>query len=107
MWDPGADYLGDEHLEFHRVAVNEPQIERWNLPTRPTKTAGNRHAADWPDGRGSVELDAVPPNKLRGLVRLVIGNHVDQRQLADLRTIEAEEREQLKLFGQTLPGRAS
>jgi hypothetical protein len=33
-----------------------------------------------------------------------IGNHVDQRKLAALRQIEAEEREQLKLFGQSLGG---
>lgn len=45
-----------------RLAVNSEQIERWNLPTRPTKSTDARadrfrraYSTD------SVELDAIPP----------------------------------------------
>ena len=101
----GADYLGFEHLEFYRVAVLPTQIRSWSLPTRPTKLDGNRHAKGWGD-RESVELDAIPAGKLRDLARLMIGNHIDQRQLAALRAIEAEEREQLRIFGDRVAGGA-
>jgi hypothetical protein len=91
-----------EMLVFERMAVNEGQIEHWQLPTRPTKTTGNKHAKGWPDGRPSVELDALPASELRALVRLCIEQHVDQDQLDRLRLIEAEEREQLRVFGERL-----
>jgi hypothetical protein len=105
MWDEG-DRLGEEHLEFHRVAVTPTQIEQWNLPTRPTKLDGNRHAKGWAADQESVELDAIPPRQLRDLARLMIGNHIDQRQLAALRQIEAEERRQLRIFGDVIAGAA-
>jgi hypothetical protein len=89
-----------EMLVFERTAVNEGQIHQWELPTRPTKRAGNSHAKDWPDGRPSVELDALPPSELRALVRLCIEQHVDPAHLERLRAVEAAEREQLALFGQ-------
>lgn len=91
-------------LIFDRVAVTEGQVKHWELPTRPTKTKGNSHANGWPDGRPSVELDAIPPSELRALAQLFIEQHVDRDQLDHLRTVEAEEREQLKLFGQQVAG---
>jgi hypothetical protein len=91
-----------EMLVFERVAVTESQIADWDLPARPTKTKGNAHAKDWPDGRPSVELDAIPPDELRYLVQLCIEQHVDQDQLEHLRTVEAAEREQLQIFGKTI-----
>jgi hypothetical protein len=89
-----------ELLVFRRVAVNEHHIEHLQLPTRPTKTTGNRHAKKWQDGRPSVELDAIPPKILRRMVRNCIEQHVDRGQLERLRAVEAEEREQIRIFGQ-------
>jgi hypothetical protein len=89
-------------LVFERVAVNEGQIRHWELPTRPTKRDGNKHANGWPDGRPSVELDAIPPSELRALVRLCIERHVDPHQLVRLQTVEEEERRQLRIFGQQI-----
>jgi hypothetical protein len=83
---------------FNRVAINDSQIEHWNLPTRPTKTTGNRHAKGWKSERPSVELDALPPSELRALARDCIETHVDLDRLARLRQIEDEERGQLMLF---------
>jgi hypothetical protein len=50
-----------------RIALTEEQIVRYNLPTRPTKREGNTHASNF-DGDG-VELDALPPQVLRDMVR--------------------------------------
>ena len=73
----------DQHLFFKRVAVTEEQIKAWRLPSRPTKLAGNSHAKGWPDGRPSVELDAIPPRGLRALARRCIDQHIDQRADSD------------------------
>ena len=93
-----------DHLRFERVAVTERQVEALRLPSRPTKLAGNQHAAGWPDGRPSVELDAIPPHVLRALARGCIEGHLDPDHLERVRRIEAEERQQLHLFGQGLAG---
>jgi len=91
QWDDGW-------LTFERTAIQEHQIALLGLPTRPAKPTAM--SADWPADRPCVELDAIPPHMLRGLVRAVIEQHVDQEQLEHLRTIEAAERDQLAIFGQ-------
>jgi hypothetical protein len=88
------EFAADEYIvEFKRVAVTERQIGDLDLPTRPTKRTDTR-AKDWHGG--SVELDAIPPDDLRDLVRGCIEQHVDRDQLALLKTIESEEREVLE-----------
>jgi hypothetical protein len=94
----------DDWLVFERVAVLPWQIKQWDLPSRPTKRDGNRHAKNF-DG-DSVELDSVPPNQLRYLVRDHIERHVDKRQLAILRIAEDSERELLSQWARNLPGAA-
>ena len=77
-WDPSgvdaADNIRDRLREmapeaditFERVAVTPAQIEALDLPTRPTKSTDSR-SKKWTGG-DSVELDALPPDYLRGLV---------------------------------------
>jgi hypothetical protein len=84
-------------ITVERLAVSRDQIERWNLPTRPTKTTDTRarkfrsiHGTD------SVELDAIPPDELRTLVRDVIEGHMDPWRLEQLRLAERSERETLR-----------
>lgn len=86
---------GNIHLE--RVAVTRQQAQTLKLPTRPTKRDGNRHAAGF-EGE-SVEVDAMPPDLLRDLVRIAVEAHMDRDQLAILRAAESSEREQLRMFG--------
>jgi hypothetical protein len=54
-------------IHFKRIAVTPQQIEKWNLPTRPTKTSDSR-ARNFVDEDGeqrpSVELDAIEPRRL-------------------------------------------
>jgi hypothetical protein len=95
------DDFTDGLVEFERIAVTVGQIERWQLPSRPTKKTDTRAKSF--DG-DSVELDAIPAPELRELVRDVIGRHVDQHQLEVLRTAEAEERRVLGQMAATFNG---
>jgi hypothetical protein len=81
----------DEHSEiyFKVMAVTPSQIEELKLETRPTKKTDTRSQNF--DGQ-SVELDAIPPNTLRQMVRECIEQHIDRRRLSLLQGIEEEER---------------
>ena len=92
---PGAE------INFERVAVTREQVERWNLPTRPTKMTDTR--AKKFVGT-SVELDAIPAHQLRQIVHECILRHVDQQQLNLLRAAEESERELLKKWAATYSG---
>jgi hypothetical protein len=63
------------------------------LPTRPIKASDSR-SKGFSDI--SVELDAIPPDRLRELVTIAIDRHLPARQLQILKIAEAEER---KLIG--------
>jgi hypothetical protein len=96
-------YAAGAEIHFERPAVTREQVERWNLPTRPTKTADTR--AKKFVGT-SVELDAIPAATLRGLVKETIERHIDKQQLQLLRIAEASERELLTKWAGTLWGAA-
>jgi hypothetical protein len=75
---------------IERVALTEAHIAEFNLPTRPTKREGNRHANKFEGD--SVELDALPASELRSMVREVIERHISRHQLAILRVSEESDR---------------
>jgi hypothetical protein len=79
-------------IVFERIAVTPQQIESLMLPTRPTKRSDTR-ARNF--GDISVELDAIEPDTLRGLVREAIERHLPYEQYEILRTAEASERKML------------
>lgn len=79
-------------LKFTRIAVTPKQIERYSLPTRPTKRTDTRAASF--DGE-SVEVDAIPPNELRAIVRRSIEKHIDKDALAMTRELEQNDRDLL------------
>jgi hypothetical protein len=79
-----------------RVALTEEQIAEFDLPTRPTKRDGNRHANKFEGD--SVELDALPADELRRMVRECIEQHISQQALETLRVTEASERSALKIW---------
>jgi hypothetical protein len=78
---------------FERVALTEEHITEFDLPTRPTKREGNRHANKFEGD--SVELDALPASELRELVRGCIKPHISEHELETLRATEESERELL------------
>jgi hypothetical protein len=88
----------DIKVYFHNLAVTQSQVERWNLPTREPK---RKSAADkkWPHDF-CCELDAIPADQLRDLVRDAIEQHLPRWQL-DIQKVadESERNEWLKAFG--------
>jgi hypothetical protein len=69
-------------------------------PTKQTDTRAKKFAGT------SVELDAIPADKLRQLVRECIERHVDQEQLKVLKVAEESERELLKKWAGAYGGRS-
>jgi hypothetical protein len=82
----------DAEIHFERLAVDRPQIWAWNLPTRPTKTSDTRSKNF---GDISVELDAIRPDQLRGLVQGAIERHLPPQQFSILKIAEESERQLL------------
>jgi hypothetical protein len=76
------------------LAVRAEQIMAWKLPTRPAKQS-DPEAKKWGD-RPAVELDAIPPDRLKNLVEDAILENVDPVQWEIERTIEAEELDGLR-----------
>ena len=88
-------------ITVKRLAVNRAQIERWSLRTRPTRV-GDLRASKFRRAYGTdpVELDAIPPDALRGLVTETIESHMDPQRLEQPRMVEREERERFqRAFG--------
>jgi hypothetical protein len=86
------------HIE--RIALTPEQIDEFNLPTRPTKRAGNKHAYKFEGD--SVELDALPAAELRKLVRECIERHISPVSLEILQAAEESERRMLRAFAKDL-----
>jgi hypothetical protein len=93
------EFAPDAEIHFQRVAVTAAQIEEWSLPTRPTKQTDSRSKGF--EGE-SVEVDAIPPDDLRNLVRQCIEQHVDAQALAVMQTAEQSEREILEKMARTI-----
>jgi hypothetical protein len=81
---------------FRQIAVTEGQIRRWRLPTREPKR-NSPNDKKWPY-TFACELDAIPADDLRALVRDHIERHLPRRQFEVLKAAEASERELLKAF---------
>lgn len=86
-------YAPETPIYVERLAVTEQQIFDWNLPTRPAKRS-DPEAAKWGD-KPAVELDAIDPVRLTGLVEEAITAHVDENAWEVEQQIEQEEREGL------------
>src|SRR5262249_12778932 len=80
-------------IDFQTVAVTERQITEWSLPSHPAKKTDSRHARYRIDH--AVELEAIPPDRLRSVVRDCISRHLDPAALRRLEEVEAAERETL------------
>ncbi len=117
-WDPGGlrifdrikqeltDFVGDAaDLHVRRLALTPYQVELYNLPTRPGKEKDpNAAAFKSKYGDRCVELDALPPNTMRGLVREKLESHMDSETLRGLKLAEDHEREGLRGIQDLLGG---
>jgi hypothetical protein len=75
-------------ITFERLAVTPSQIDQWRLPSRPTKATDTRSKGF---GAISVELDAIPPDYLRDIVKLAIEDHLPPEQYEILKVAEQSE----------------
>ncbi len=90
-------------IHFERLAVTPTQIAAWRLPRRPTKASDTRAAKF--DSTVSVELDAIPPDRLRALVENAIKAHLPEHQFEVLKAAEESERSILRQMIANLPPR--
>jgi hypothetical protein len=81
------DYSEGAPIDISLLAVTDEQITEWNLPTRPAKENADEIA---------VELDAIPPDKLTGLVEDAIIDLIDADAWQKEEAVEASERELLE-----------
>ena len=88
------EFAPDADITFTRLAVTEKQIEKWSLPTRPTKRSGSRAARF--GSPISVELDAIDPRRLRSVVERAINRHMPKKRYGELMAQEEREREQIR-----------
>jgi methylphosphotriester-DNA--protein-cysteine methyltransferase len=106
-WDPSGqdaarhieetlrDLAPTAEIHFKRIAVVPTQISYYDLPGRPTKKTDTR-SKNWHGD--SVELDAINPNVLRGLVEQVLEEHLPDEEFAVLKAAEKSERELLRAW---------
>jgi hypothetical protein len=82
-------HLGDDFpLEFVRIAINEDQIDEYDLPTKPRK-AGDKRSRQV---AATVEAEAMPAAILRGLLRDAIEAFLPPRALEVAKVAEENER---------------
>ena len=84
------DFLAawDGELTFHRLAVNDDQIDRMGLPTRPPKGSDTRS----PEVTRAVEAEAIPAPAMRGIVSSSLQELIPERVLTVQRLVEKQER---------------
>jgi len=91
--------LHTDGVAVARVALNPAQIAAYQLPTRPGKTSDSQHAkfaAEY--GDESVEVDALPPDVLTGIVQDEIVSMIDAPEWDAAGKAEELERQSLEDF---------
>lgn len=93
-------------ITFYRLGVNHRQIAELELPTRETKRTDSRvrlFEAEFGVGAPSCELDAMPPDVLRELVRDAIEAHLPDGWLDQIENEEDIARQTLARITNILP----
>ena len=81
-------------VQFERIAINESQIQQYDLPTKPRKASETRV----PGILETVEAEALPAPILRSLVRDAIERHLEPDALNYAQRMEEEGRAFLSTF---------
>lgn len=97
-----AHLHSDVVLNFHRIAITEDQIERYDLPTKPRKT-GDKRALHV---KSTVEAEAMPAHILRTMLREAIERYLPDGALEAARIAEQSEQEGLRILADALEVRA-
>lgn len=89
----------EDQVEFHRVALNMDQVQRWNPPPNPMKEKDSRSGAYKKKfGRLSWELDAVEVTTLADLLETQIWNLIDSDTWNQVMAEEKKMKNALKAF---------
>jgi hypothetical protein len=80
-------------IELQIIAVTPEDIEEFDLPTRPTKRTDTRSSTF---GAESVELDAIEPDTLRGMVNDVLESCFPSGAIEAMGAQQEAEREQIR-----------
>ena len=85
-----ARYAMTAGVSLTRLAVTEEQIAAMSLPLRPTKTTDSRARSF---RGGSVEVEAIPPDTLRAMVKDAITSCIDPQAWAVETAVEESHRD--------------
>lgn len=86
-------------IEWERLAINDDQFDRADLlgfPVKPTVQRKTRDQYIAMYGNRCVEIDALPANEIRELVRNTIESHIDQAEWHRLQKTEQLERQSIR-----------
>lgn len=85
-----------ERINFQRIALTPQQIADYNLPQDPAKQSDPSYKSFIAEyGDNVVELDSLPPDALRDLIRNCIEVNIDNAVLAQVQ--ETEQKEKIRL----------
>jgi hypothetical protein len=66
-------------VEVERMALTREQIDKYQLPPQPAKQSDSRYESFVEEhGNMAVELDALPPEELKQLIRDSVEKHFDE-----------------------------
>lgn len=86
-----------DRIEFTRAALTKDQIQKYRLPQDPAKKSDPNYKKFVREyGDNVVELDAMPPDALRDLIRASIESKMDGALLAQVQKAEQAERTRLR-----------
>ena len=89
---PGVD------LVMRRIAINEDQIEAFDLPAKPRKETERRRR----DIHATVEAEAMPAGTLRGLLRDAVESYLPAGALDAVKVAEESERAGLRRLAEAV-----
>ena len=90
----------DIKLNFQRIAIDEDQIEIYDLPTKPRKEGDRRSQ----EVKVTVEAEAMPAHSLRWLLRFEIEALLPEGALEATKVAEESERAHIERMAAMLPG---
>lgn len=80
------------NVHFHRIAITDEQIEKYNLPTKPRK-AGDKRARHI---KKTVEAEAMPANIMKQLLKEKIEEYLPKHLLDITKVAEESEQQYLQ-----------
>lgn len=88
-------------LDFRRIAINEEQIELYQLPTKPRKNSDKRSG----QVKETVEAEAMPAKSLRQLLRMHVEGLLPENALHVTKVAEQSEKEHIVRMANLLWGK--